>query len=116
MTILSVKTIVGEVCMTREDGQKLHDHYRGLLDAGEMVKLDFAGTTTFVSAFFNTAVGQLLRDYTRDQLKTRLLFANVPAAATRPLQRSIEQAERYYSDSNYRATLERVQAEQSELV
>jgi len=116
MTVLSVKTIVGEVCMTREDGQKLHAHYRGLLDAGETVKLDFTGTTTFVSAFFNTAEGQLLGAYSRDQLKTKLLFANVPAAATRPLQRSIEQAERFYSDPKYRAALDRVQSEHSELV
>lgn len=116
MTILSVKTIVGEVCMTREDGQKLHDHYRGMLNSGDVVKLDFAGTTTFVSAFFNTAVGQLLRDYTREQLNTRLLFANVPAAAVRPLERSIAQAERYYSDPKYRAALEQVQAERSEFV
>ncbi len=116
MIELSVKTIVGPVCMTREDGQKLHDHYRGMLDAGEVVKLNFEGTTTFVSAFFNTAVGQLLRNYSREQLKTKLLFANVPAAATRPLERSIEQAERFYADPKYRETLERVQAEQSELV
>ncbi len=116
MTVLSVKSIVGEVCMTREDGQKLHNHYRGLLDAGEIVKLDFAGTTTFVSAFFNTAIGQLLGAYSREQLKTRLLFSNVPAAATRPLQRSIEQAERYYADSKYREALQNVQARQSELV
>lgn len=106
--ILSVKTLVGEVCMTREDGQKVHDAFRPLLNAGETVTLDFSGTRVFVSAFFNTAVGQLLRDYSRAELEKRVRFVHVPAAAVTPLQKAIDAAERYYKDPKYRAALDQV--------
>lgn len=94
--------------MTRDDGQKLHNTFRPILDAGETVTLDFAGTRVFVSAFFNAAIGQLLRDYTREQLRERLKFVNVPDAAVAPLKRSIENAERYYGNPQYRAAIDAV--------
>ncbi len=102
--------------MTRNDGQKLHDSFRPQLDAGEVVTLDFSGTTTFVSAFFNTAIGQLLQSYTKDQLSKKLVIRNVPNAAVGPLQKAIDTANRYYRDPAYRAALEQVLTEQSELV
>lgn len=106
--ILSVKTLVGEVCMTREDGQKLHDAFRPMLDAGENVTLDFSGTRVFVSAFFNVAFGQLLAAYSREELGKRLRFVKVPEVAATPLRKSIEAAERYHHDPDYRAALDKV--------
>jgi hypothetical protein len=114
--ILSVKTLVGEVCMTREDGQKLHDAFRPLLDAGEPVSLDFSETRIFTTAFFNAAVGQLLEAYTKDELSNRLGFKNVPQSSVGPLKNSIETADRYYRDPTYRAALDKVLKDQAELV
>lgn len=94
--------------MTREDGKKLHDSFRPLLDAGEHIVLDFAGTTVFVSAFFNVAIGQLLEKYSQAELAKRIRFVNLPAAAAAPLKKSIETAERYYRDPQYRAALDQV--------
>ncbi len=114
--ILSVKTLVGEVCMTREDGQKLHDAFRLSLNLGEKVTLDFTGTRIFTTAFFNAAIGQLLADFTRQQLSERLHFVHVPESSVGPLRKSIETADRYYRDAGYRAALDKVLKEQSELV
>ncbi len=71
---VNVQSLVGAVCMTYEDGAKIHDAYRAAFDRGETVELDFAGTRIFVSQFFNAAVGQLLKDYGKDEVRRRLKF------------------------------------------
>jgi hypothetical protein len=105
---INVQQLVGDVCMTFEDGQRLHDAYRPAFDGGETVELDFAGTRIFVSQFFNAAVGQLLKDHGIDEVRRRLQCINLPPAAKDPLRRSVENAERYYHDPKYREALDRV--------
>lgn len=107
MTI-QVQPLVGEICMTYADGQKLHAAFRPAFDAGKTVTLDFAGTRVFVSQFFNASIGALLEHYPKDEVRRRLLFVNLPEAARLPLQRSVENAEHYYRDPNYRAALDKV--------
>jgi len=105
---INVLSLIGEMCMTYADGQKLHAAYRPAFEAGEAVTLDFAGTRIFVSQFFNAAIGQMLEHHTVEELRQRLNFENLPDAGRLPLQRSVENAERYYRDPNYRAALDKV--------
>lgn len=107
---IDVEQLVGEICMTYEDGEKLHDAYRPVFDAGDIVELDFAGTRVFVSQFFNAAVGQLLKDYPREELRARLKFVNLPPSAQEALHRSVDSADRYYHDPAFRKALDRVLA------
>jgi hypothetical protein len=110
---LNIQQIVGPVCMTFDDGAKVHDVYRAAFDRGETVELDFAGTRVFVSQFFNAAVGQLAKDHSLDEIRRRLKFVNLPPAANAPLRRSVENAERYYHDPKYREALDRILADQA---
>jgi hypothetical protein len=110
---LSVRELVGDVCITQEDGEKLHAAYRAAFDAGETVELDFAGTRIFASPFFNVAVGQLLKDYTIDEVRQRLACPNLPAPAVDPLRRSVENAEAFYRDPKFQEALDRVLADQA---
>ena len=110
---VNVQQLVGAVCMTYEDGEKLHAAYRPAFDRGETIFLDFSGTRIFVSQFFNAAVGQLLEDHNIEEVRQRLKFVNLPAAANAPLRRSVENAERYYRDPQYRDALDRVLANQA---
>jgi hypothetical protein len=105
---VNVKDLVGEVCMTYEDGAKIHSAYRAAFDLGETVQLDFAGTRIFVSRFFNAAVGQLLQKYSKDEVQWRLIPVNLPFAGAAPLRQSIDNAERYYRDPNFQTTLDSV--------
>ena len=105
---INVLSLIGEMCMTYADGQKLHATYRHAFDAGESVTLDFVGTRIFVSQFFNAAVGQVLERHTVDELRQRLIIENLPEAGRLPLQRSVENADRYYRDPNYRSALDKV--------
>jgi hypothetical protein len=110
---MNVQQLVGPLCMTYADGAKLHDAYSAAFDRGETVELDFSGTRIFVSQFFNAAVGQLLKQHSVDEVRERLKFVNLPAAANAPLRRSVENAERYYRDPKYREALDRVLADQA---
>ena len=105
---ISINDLIGDVCMTYDDGERLLAAYRPAFDAGETVELDFAGTRIFVSAFFNASVAPLLEKYSREEIRERLLFLNLPDAAYEPLQRSVENAERYYRDPHYREALDKV--------
>lgn len=105
---VNVRELVGDVCMTYEDGAKIHDAYRAAFDRGETVELDFTGARIFVSGFFNAAIGQLLKDHSKDEVRRRLVPLNLPFAGAAPLRHSIDNAERYFHDPNFRAALDRV--------
>jgi hypothetical protein len=105
---VNVQNLVGAVCMTYEDGAKVHNAYRAAFDRGETVELDFAGTRVFVSRFFNAAVGQLLEKYSKDEVRRRLIPLNLPFAGAAPMRQSIENAERFYRDPHFQAALDRV--------
>jgi hypothetical protein len=105
---INVLSVVGPHCMTYEGGHKLHDAYRAAFDAGKIVELDFTGTRFFVSQFFNAAVGQLLKDYSKDEIRRRLIFENLPEPGREAVKRSVENAEKYYKDPRYQEALDRV--------
>src|SRR5437762_2716998 len=81
---VNVQQLVGPLCMTYQDGEKLHAAYRPAFDRGETIFLDFSGTRIFVSQFFNAAVGQLLKEHSIEEVRSRLKFQNLPAAANAP--------------------------------
>lgn len=110
---VNVQPLVGAVCMTYEDGAKLHNAYRAAFDRGEEVVLDFADTRIFVSRFFNAAVGQLLKDHGIDEVRQRLKFENLPGAAIAPLRHSVENAQRYFHEPKFQAALDRVLEDQA---
>jgi hypothetical protein len=110
---VTVQELVGDVCITQEDGERLYAAYRAAFDAGETVELDFAGTRIFTSQFFNVAVGQLLKDHTIDVVRQRLRFLKLPAAATEVLRRSVQNAESYHRDPKFQEALDRVLADQA---
>lgn len=52
--------IVGQNCITLQDGQKVYDAIYPELKAGHPVELDFAEVEIFASPFFNFAIGHLM--------------------------------------------------------
>ena len=99
---VTVHKIVGDVCMTYKDGERLQREFREAFDRGDTVALDFDKTRIFVTAFFNAAVASLLENYSRDELERRLKIVNLPLAAKELLDHSLDNADRSYHDSNFR--------------
>src|SRR5437773_11281366 len=102
-----VHKIVGDVCMTYKDGERLQGEFREAFDRGDTVELDFDKMRIFVTVFFNAALASLLENYSRDELERRLKIVNLPTAAKELLDHSLGNAERSYHDPNFREAPDR---------
>ena len=108
---VQVHTITGEYATDSESGQQLYESIYPELLAGESVELDFAGVNVFASAFFNFAIGQLLKDLSPDTLNTQLKIEGLSAHGYSVLKRVIENAKHYYSDDKYKEVVDTVMEE-----
>jgi hypothetical protein len=107
----SVHEITGSFAITPENGQKLYDQIHPALLAGQNVELDFNGTKVFASAFFNFAVGQLLKDLSPDALNQHLHITGLNDNGQSVLRRVIGNSKRYYSEPNYQKAVNSVMEE-----
>ncbi|WOD39567.1 STAS-like domain-containing protein [Nodosilinea sp. E11] len=109
--ILNIHDITGEYAISADHGQQVYDHiHRDLLD-GRSIELNFAEVKVFASAFFNFAIGQLLKDISTDDLNQLLKISNLNSSGTSILHHIITSARRYYSDSQYQAAADAVMEE-----
>jgi hypothetical protein len=111
---LNTYELIGENCITLEDGQKIYELIHPELSAGHLVELDFAGVGVFASPFFNAAIGRLLKDIKSEDLNRLLSVINLVPAGMSVLKRVIENSKQYYSDENIRKALDEVLFEQAE--
>ena len=114
MTIVKIKTRIGKNCITIEDGQKIYQIIHKSLLKDNVVKLDFNGVEVFASPFFNTAIGQLLKDIDPESLNHNLKISSLPDSGRATLERVIENSKKYYADSEYRNSIGALLKEYSE--
>jgi hypothetical protein len=110
---IDVHTLIGDDCITLDDGQKVHDQILPELKAGHPVELDFEGVGVFASPFFNAAFGQLLKDLPGDDLNRLITIDNLNPVGMSVLKRVIENSKKYYSDPKYRRIVNKVLDEQA---
>lgn len=97
----------GQLCMTIEDGERLHARVHGPLRDGEEVELDFAGVRVVAAPFLNYAIGALHADFPAEVLATRLRLSNLSEVGAQVARRVMENSEKYYGGSPaYRAAAE----------
>lgn len=97
MARFEISKIVGENCITMEDGQKVYNLMFPELQAGNSVELDFSGVKVFVSLFFNYAIGRLLQDFSVDDMNRLVKISNIKPQGEETLKKVIVNAKRYYS-------------------
>ncbi|HOG44322.1 MAG TPA: STAS-like domain-containing protein [bacterium] len=102
MKIVVKNVINSPRCITKEDGQKIFDLINSSLKNGERTTLDFNEITQFASPFFNFAIGQLLRDISVTSLRSLLIFENLDMTGKQVIERVIENAVQYHSNSQHR--------------
>lgn len=102
----NIYSLVGEYCITLEDGQKVYELIHPELQAGRPVELDFTGTTVHASPFFNAAIGQLLADISAPTLGRLLTVRGLNPVGMSVLRRVIENAKEYYSNSRVRTAVD----------
>ena len=111
---VDVLKVIGENCITLEDGQKIFDMIHPELSAGKNVELDFENVKIFASPFFNSAIGRLLKDLKPDDLNRLLKITRLNPTGVSVLKRVIENAKEYYSNPNMRKAVDEVLFKQSE--
>lgn len=98
--MLKIYDIVGgPVWVSTDDGQKVFDKIVAAFKAGRDVELSFANGENLISAFLNAAIGQLYDGtYDEDFLRTHLSFADLSEDDQAMLERTIENAKRYFAN------------------
>jgi hypothetical protein len=109
----NVVSVVGENCITVEDGERIYQLIHPELTRECDVTLDFSGVSIFASPFFNAAIGQLLRDMSVENLKLHLHFEGLSAHGNHVLVRVIDNAKRYYTNPHFRDSVEKILAQQA---
>lgn len=113
MTI-KIHDLIGENCITLDDGEIVYSLIVSELDENSNIKLDFTGVRIYASPFFNGAVGKLLGKYPPDELNKRLTFHGLSEHGDQVLRRVTQNARRYYSDKKFRDAVDKVAAEHLE--
>lgn len=106
--IYKIYEITGAYATDADSGQQVYDRVHAALAAGQSVELDFTGVEIFASAFFNFAIGQLLKDFPADHLNAQLKITNLSDSDRAILKRIIENAKHYYSDPKYQNAVDSV--------
>ncbi len=109
-----IKDLIGENCITLDNGQRVYDQIHPELVAGRPVEVDFRGVSVCASPFFNAAFGRLLKDLTIEELNRLLKVHNLIPVGRDVLKLVIKDSAQYYSDPEFRKTLDQILSEQAE--
>ncbi len=104
----NILSLVDEVCITPNGGQKVYDLIHPELLAGSSVELDFTGVEILAPPFLNFAVGQLLKDIQSKDLDRLLKVSHLIPLGMRIMKRVVENAKEYYSDDKIRRAVDEV--------
>ena len=71
--MISIVGIVGSpLCVEAEDGQRVYELIKKAISEKKKITVSFLNVKMMTSAFLNTAIGQLYRDSSDDDIKTFL--------------------------------------------
>jgi hypothetical protein len=97
-TINIVNTVGDSFCVEAEDGQKVFELIKKALTEKRSVTLSFLNVEMLTTAFLNTAVGQLYRDFSEEFIKEGLKVENLTNSGAVSLKRVVDTAKLYYKD------------------
>lgn len=88
----------GSLCVSTDDGQRLHDKIAPLLRAGTPVVLSFDRVDTMISAFLNAAIGQLYGELPDERVDKLLSATHLADDDAEMWQHVIDNAKTYFSN------------------
>lgn len=98
-SILNIVNIVGSTfCVEANDGQKVYDLIQKVFQEKHKVTLSFLNVEMLTTAFLNTAVGQLYKDYPEELIKENLSVKDMSQSGLVSLKRVVDTAKLYYKD------------------
>ena len=96
---IKIVNVIGDVYgVEAEDGQKVFDLVIKAFDDKKQVTLSFQNIEMLTTAFLNTAIGQLYKDYSEVFVKENLKVSDVSESGKVALKRVVDTAKLYYKD------------------
>ncbi|MFJ1322162.1 STAS-like domain-containing protein [Capnocytophaga canis] len=98
VTIRIVNTIGDVFGVEAEDGQKVFELINKAFQEKKKVMLSFKNIEMLTTAFLNTAVGQLYKDYSEEFIKENLQVSDISESGKISLKRVVDTAKLFYKD------------------
>jgi len=98
ITINVFNTVGNSFCVEADDGQKVYELIKKALSESKKVKISFQNIEMLTSAFLNTAVGQLYRDFNEEEIKQKLSVDQMQNDDKTLLKRVTNTAKLFYKD------------------
>jgi len=86
----------GPLCVSADDGQRVHDKIVPLLREGQAVELSFEQVETLISAFLNAAIGQLYGEFPEDRIRELVSVRDIDDQDMAVLKRVVDNAKAYF--------------------
>lgn len=98
-TTINIVNAIGDVYgVEANDGQKVYELVKKAMDSDHKVTLSFRNIEMLTTAFLNTAIGQLYKDYSEEQVKQHLQVTDISDSGKVALKRVVDTAKLFYSD------------------
>lgn len=98
-TIINIVNTIGDVYgVEAEDGQRVFELIVKAFSDKKKVTLSFQNIEMLTTAFLNTAVGQLYKDFHEDYIRENLRVTDISESGKVALKRVVDTAKLYYKD------------------
>lgn len=98
-SIINIVNVVGDsFCVEAENGQKVFELIKKIFLEKKKVTLSFLNVEMLTTAFLNTAIGQLYREFPEEVIKENLKVENLSQSGLVSLKRVVDTAKLYYKD------------------
>lgn len=84
--------------ITSEEGEPIYKLIVGSLSKNEDVTLDFKDVTFLTTAFLNVVIGTLYKDYTSEQLQSKLHVQNINDETAARIKKVTTNAKAFYEN------------------
>ncbi len=99
--MISIVGIVGSpFCVEAEDGQRVYELIRKAIFEKKKITVSFINVKMMTSAFLNTAIGQLYRDSTEDDIRNYLSVEDISEDDLVLLKRVVDTAKLFYNSGD----------------
>jgi hypothetical protein len=94
---INIFGIVGSnFCVEAEDGDKVHELITKALNEKVKVEISFLNIDLLTTAFLNSAIGKLYKDFSEDDIKMNLSVKDLSRSGAVSLKRVVETAKLYF--------------------
>ena len=103
--------LIGEICSSLDDGQKLYRRIYAEIQKGHSVELDFAGVRKVFTPFLNASFGHLLEHYEKEKVMQKVILCNIEADHLQRVNSFIDQEDQRGSEATTREIMKELFAD-----